>query len=305
MGRTLLLGHAGASWREWLKGNRHGRDLVLLDPADANFTVPGRLNLIKGDRVIESRFYGSLDAQRAPHMLIAGAIDLLGTASEDALVLLYAYRPTPLVRQLTLSLANMIRPECVLVATGTDFPANALPIGPDEVTLEASFPPVVQTAQRKAQWLKMLEGVQPHTVDLRGVTIDGTRLGCGRRLESLELLRLGFDGALWAEVSGRGLFVVTGCEPEDEQISRALDDLNCSRAYFTAPDAYEGMLCAFSRASGEDFGYGIVQRIDFEAGIAHILNSAEAPAPVRLLRLGSLRINERGSELQETRPWQV
>ena len=305
MGRTFLIANPKSTWREWLKANRRGRDLIILDPSDANLTVPGRLSLLRGDKLVESRFYGSLESARAPHVMVAGVVELLKAADEDVLIQLYAYRPTPLLRQLTLLLAHLIAPDVILLAKGTDLAANELPTGPEEVELEAGFPAMVQTAQRKAHWLKLLETCQSHEVELKDVAIDGVRLGSGRRLTREETDRLKFSDAHWAEVSGSSLFVVADSEPDQGQVARALDHLHCTRAHFAAPDAYDGLLCSFARANGVDFGMGMIQRIDFEAGVVYALNTAETPAPVRILRLGSLQINENGTELGESRPWQV
>ncbi len=305
MPRTLLIGHAGVSWREWLKANRKGRDLLLLDPADPNFGAPGRLTLWRGEKLLATRFFGSLDALRSPHIVAAVLAEFLSIAGEDVLIQLAPYRPTPLGHQLLLLLAAQAKADTILLANGTNAPCNAFPIGPEDVALEPAFPAMVQTAQRKAQWLKMLESCRPHEVDLRQVCIEGARLGSGQKLDPMSMMRGGIEEAHHAELIGSSLFVVSDDEPEDQEVARALDDLNASRAFFVTPSAYEGLLCSFARNNGEDFGYGMIQRIDFEAGIAHILNTAETPAPVRILRIGSLRINERGSELGETRPWQV
>jgi len=305
MGRTLLIGHPGVSWREWLKGNRKDRDLVVLDPSDADGAPPGRLVLLRGGKATQSRFYGSLDSNRAPHVLIAALAELLASAGEDALIQLPAHRPSPVGHQLLLMLAALAKPEHILMAEGTRAPCDAFPVGPEEVVLEKAFPPMVRAAQRKAHWLKMLEACRPHQVDLAKVCIEGTRLGSGQRLQRMDLMRSGLEDAVWAELTGASLFIISDEEPDETKISRALDDFHVSRVQFASPDAYNGLLCSFVRGNGEDFGYGVIERIDFESGIAHIKNSAEEPAPVRILRIGSLKIDASGSEHGEARPWQV
>ena len=56
----MLIGHAKVSWREWLKAHRKGRDLIVLDPADAELAPPGRFSLMRGDKVIAGRFFNTL-----------------------------------------------------------------------------------------------------------------------------------------------------------------------------------------------------------------------------------------------------
>lgn len=302
---VLLIGHAGVSWREWLKENQDRRDLIVLDPADASLTIPARLSLLKGDKAIASRFYGSIEPLRSPHVMVAALQQLLQVAGEDCLIQMPAYRSSPLAHQLLLVLAQLARPDEIIVAEGTNLPSNALPVGPEIVTLEPAFPAMVLAAQRKAHWLKLLETCRPHEIQLSELTIEGTRLGSGLRLGAAALDKLRLPGVKWAEIAGSSLFIVADDEPEEAAVARALDHLHASRAHFAAPESYDGLLCSFAKASGEDFGYGMIERIDFDEGVAHIQNTAETPAPVRILRVGSLRINAAGTELGEARPWQV
>jgi hypothetical protein len=305
MGRTLLLGTPQTSWREWLKANRKERDLICLDPADANAGVPARLTLFQAEKTIAWRFYGSLDAQRFPHVLVAGLPYLLAKAADDAIVESPAYRATPLNRAVAALIAQLVQPSEILLAQGSDLDRHGWPVGPHEVELQPDFPKTVKDAQRRAQWLKLLEACEEHELDLGGVSIEGARVGSGRRLHPDELLAGAIEGALHAELCGSSLFVVTNEVLADAQVSRALDHFHCTKVFFARPDDYSGLLCSFARDSGEDFGMGIVRSIDFEQRRARVLCTAVAPAPVRILRLGSLRLDEQGRELGEVPPWKV
>ena len=88
-------------------------------------------------------------------------------------------------------------------------------------------------------------------------------------------------------------------------MARALDRFHCERMVCVAPTAYEGLLCAFAREGGEPLGMGWIERIEFEKGLVHAYCTAVAPAPVRILQLGALRIDRDGNERGELRPWQV
>jgi polynucleotide 5'-kinase involved in rRNA processing len=68
---------------------------------------------------------------------------------------------------------------------------------------------------------------------------------------------------------------------------------------------YRNLLCSFAKQSGEDFGMGILTDIDWNSMRAYAQCTAVPPAPVRILRLGSLRVDSNGHELGEVRPWQV
>lgn len=304
-GRSLLIASPAESWREWLKQHRGDRDLLRLDPADPNFDAPARLSLHRGDRVIGWRFFGSLDVSRAPHVLLAAASELLSLAGEDALVQAFAYQPSPLRHQLALMLAQLIRPEQILIGQGCLLDQSALPVGPEVVELESAFQEMVGAAQRKAQWMKLREACEPHAVPLTQVAIEGARLGSGTRLTRTEIASAGLEAALYAERIGVTLFAVVESEPDASLVSRALDAFHCQRAHFVEPRAYDNLLCSFAKPSGEDFGMGFVDEFDWNAGTIRLACTAVPPAPVRILRLGSLKVGPKGDEFGEVRPWQV
>lgn len=304
MPRTLLLSSPEFAWRDWLKENRKDRDLVLLDPGDPAQTPPGKLTLWKNGKPVHWRFYGSLDPTRAPHVLVAGLAQMLSAASADAIVQLFPHRNTPLMRQVTMMCAQLAAPAEIFTPKGADLDLEGLPVGPEEVEIEAAFPPIVQQAQRKAQWMKLIENCSPHKVDLRYVAIEGTRLGSGRRIHSEQLANVGLDGQ-HAEVSGGTLLLIAETEPDDHVLGRALDIFHASRAIVQPASAYDHLLCSFARQEGEDFGFGIIENIDFANGVAQVRCTAVPPAPVRILRIGSLRVDPNGNEVGETKPWQV
>ncbi|MFX8860292.1 hypothetical protein ABTM70_19190, partial [Acinetobacter baumannii] len=90
---TLLIGHPGVTWRDWLKDNRKNRPLLCLDPTDPIQGVPAQLCLLPGSKPSISRFFGSLDAQRAPHVMIALVAEALRDHPDDLIVQLFPYRP--------------------------------------------------------------------------------------------------------------------------------------------------------------------------------------------------------------------
>ena len=305
MGKLLLVGGGSAAWADWLKDNRAGRDLVVLDPADAHYGAAGRLWVLRGIRPIYSAFYGSLDPQRAPHLLMAALHEFLGVVDDNALVQLYPMRATPLMRQMTQTVTSMVRPARILMPSDEPDDAICWPVGPEAVELIKPLPSLVLQAQRKAQWLKLIERSSRHEIPLDRLTIQGARLGSGRLLDSVMRQRAGLEEALRVEVCGSSLLVVTKGDLKEDQVTRALDITHTQRAHIVHPEDYENLLCALVRLSGEEFGYGRVEALDFEAGMAVVMADAVPPVPIPILRLGSLRVDADGRELGEVRPWQV
>jgi hypothetical protein len=305
MPRTLLLSSASFTWREWLKEHGKERDFLCLDSADPAQSPPGKLTLFRGGKPLYWRFYGSLDSSRAPHVLIAALAHMLDQAEPDCIVQLFPIRNAPLTRQLVALCSQLIRPDEVLAPAGSGLDLEGYPVGPEEVELDAAFPAIVQQAQRKAQWLKLIESCSDHDLQLRRVAIEGARLGSAKPIHPDELARAGLVDSLHAEVAGGTLLVVSEQEPEDAVIARALDVFHASRATVVAPSSYDNLLCSFARQDGEDFGFGIVKCIDFAGGIARVACTAVPPAPVRILRLGSFKVDLSAREVGEVKPWAV
>lgn len=305
MGRTLLISSPRSSWREWLKANRRGQDLICLDPTDPQQGVPGRLALFRGEHPIAVRFYGSLDAQRSPHVTVAAAASLLGRADGDVLIQLFAYRPTPTLHQTALIVADLVQPDKVLMGPEVQLELHAWQDVVEVIDLEDAVSPQVQHAQRKAQWLRLIEECEEHELDLKTTTLEGARLGSGEYLEKVDRERAGLHQALYAEKCGSNLLIVSPEEPNEAAVGRALDVTGCGRATFVEPDSYENLVCAFARTNGEEIGMGLIQRIDWTSRQMTVRCTAVAPTVVPILRIGSLRVDLDGRELPEVRPWQV
>lgn len=302
MARTLLIGGPDASWRELRKANP-AAPWLCLDPSDPDNGLLGRAVLHPEDRKAW-RFFGGLDPLRAPHVMVGIAAELMRSMPNEGFVQLFSVRAAPLVRETALWIARLVGPEKILVADADGLGLEGWPVGPEWVDAVRPYPWVVVEAQRKAHWLAVLEQCENHEFPLASVSVQGARLGSGEKLDVLELARCGVE-AQWAERSAGTLFAVVEENPKDEATNRALNVFDCKRVVYAEPSAYIGLLCAFSRQSGEDFGFGVIDHIDFPAGMVYSRTTAVAPAPVRILKLGGLRLGKAGSELGELRPWQV
>jgi len=291
---TFLVGSPHHSWREWLRDHRGGRDILCLDPDEPDLGFPSRLSLIRDGKPIYTRFFGGLDPQRAPHVLLAALAEALPLVRDDALVLGFKYRPTPTLRQTLLMLTQIARAGQILVPEGMEVSRHGFPVGPEDVELPSAFPPMVHHAQRKAQWLRLNEATEAHSIPLRDLPTEGARLGSGTvAIPSL------LPGCLYLEATGGTLLAVCPEEPFPENLARALDTTGATKALVVSPDEYDGLICAFCRDSGEEFGFGYIHSIDWSNFSANIRSTAIPPAPVRLLRIGGLRIDERGRERGE------
>lgn len=298
MGRTLLIAHPKTTWRDWLKDNRISRQLLIVDPADADHGTPARLLLIEGDRTKAWQFVGTTEPQNNPIAVLSSTAKLLQITSQDALILTYPLRLTPVLRQLAHSIAQLVQPEQILVPNGSRLDKQGWIIDPQSVELPPSLPPLVQDAQRRSRWIELYESGEDHTVDLDHVTTEGSRLGGGTRLAHK-------DFAEYGEVAAGTLHIVTSRKVPESEIGRVMDIAHARQTNFVDPSAYSGLICSFAHRNGSDFGMGVIKSFDPVKRQFQIRCQAVAPAPIKVLKIGSTRITDAGIELEQPKPWSV
>lgn len=300
---TLLIGSPNFTGREWVKSHRKDRDLLVVDPAEPNYGTPARVALIRGEKSIRWRFVGSLDPTRNPLAVLSGVASISSELQPDWIALLPAYRHSPVLRHLCLAIAQLLRPDEILVPDGSDFEGVGWTVGPQRVVLEAAFHGLVRSAQRRARWIELIEQAVPHEVPLDRVSIEGLRLGSGIEIPVASLQRTTLDRVLYAESFGQTSLLIADHELSPDEMATALDLTHAVTATVVEPQSYSGLLCSFADQEGVDFGMGILDSIDFTRRVIHTRCTAIPPAPVRILRVGSLRIDDSGKELGETKPW--
>lgn len=305
MARTLLVTGVKHTWREYLKTRREGRDVLVLDPADSHWGAPGRVALFRGEKLVDWRFVGCLDASKNPLAVLQGAAELLPLAQGDVLIQAPAFRRSPVLRQLLLGLAQWIQPEEILIPDGVDFGGEGWIVGPEPVLLEAEFPPMVVSAQRRARWLELLESCEDHEIPLDEVHFQGMRFGSGKRLPIDFFVRAGLEQVVWAESTQKTLVLISRKPLDDDQIASAMNIAHAAKVMLIDPICFSGHLCALSRQNGEHLGMGIIEEFDFVRGVARCRATAVAPAPVRTLQVGLLKLDSSGRELGEIRPWTI
>ncbi len=300
MPATLLVTDPRWTWRDWLKQNLADRDYVCLDVADADHGPAGRVFLLRNGKVRDWRLVGSVYANRNPVDLLVSAQRLISEA-ENPVISTFEMRESPVLRQMALAIAEVAGASEILVPEGSSFVHEPWPVAATPTQIKEDLPSAAVLAHRRSRWLEMLESCSRHTLELDHIGLYGVRLGSGRRLHGAPFDSLG----LQVEVYGQTLLVVTDHEPGEDAASDALNLAHATKLHLVSPEAYNGLVCSFVRGDGEDFGIGVVEQIDFEKRTASFLNTAVAPAPVRLVRIGSTRIDDTGKETGETKPWAV
>ena len=303
MAVTLLVGTPGASWREWLHENLAGRHFLNLDPGDPAQDPPARIALFHNGKPTAWCFFGGLEAERAPHLILSALQTLLPLAQAELVVQLFPLKGSPLMVQVARSLVQALQPSEIVVPEGAALPNLGGP-NPTPVTLPEPLSPQVHAAQRKARWLKLLESCTEQLLRLDQLRIEGARLGAGASHPPTRAAAEP-DELLHVETTGHTVLIVSESEPSDALIARTLDRTHASRAVLATPASYQNLLVAFARESGEDFAIGILQEIDFKKGTVTLLADSVPPSPVKILRIGVLRLSPTGDELGRIEPWQV
>ncbi|RYG39503.1 hypothetical protein EON81_00690 [bacterium] len=289
--RTLLVGTATSSWKEWLREHLGDEDLILIHPADASHGFPARYVRLREGKVRDARFFGSLDPLRAPHVTV-GTIARFSRNVSDALLLLGDLGRSPLARQTFEAVLDAYGPQKILA------PVGGHPWCPaEEMELASSPAPAVHHAQRRAHWIDLLERSQRHELTTVGLRFEGTRLGTGEPLA--------IEGAIHAEKIGSTLYAIVEGEFDERAISIALDRTGANKAHFVQPETFRGLLCGLVRENGEEAGVGIIESFDLAGGTVVVRSPAVPPLPVAMLRIGALRLDREGNEVGELRPWAV
>ncbi|MFX8278007.1 hypothetical protein ABTL45_19265, partial [Acinetobacter baumannii] len=71
------------------------------------------------------------------------------------------------------------------------------------------------------------------------------------------------------------------------------------------PDDYVDLVCALSDQEGHDLGIGTIQRLDLETARLYLKNTAVAPAYPQILKVGTTKVDGKGRETGEIKPWSL
>lgn len=303
MPTTLLLGGSQHRWSSWLEQNLGRRPLLVLDPANAEFGTPGCVTLVQGGERKDWRFVGSIDPSRQPMSLLAAAAEFRET--DHLVALTFAPRPNPTARQLLQAIAQVIGPSEILGPKDEAWEREGWPVGPAEVTLDKALPSVVNQAQRRARWIEAQEDSSLIDVRLGEVTTQGARLGGGELLHRDPFWAKEFPEVIWAERAAGTLLLVCKGHLNDDQVGVATRHAECARVQLAHESDYEHLFCALCRENGEHLAPGFIERADLAKERLIVRANVTENAGVRLLKIGSLRVDGEGRELGECKPWSI
>jgi polynucleotide 5'-kinase involved in rRNA processing len=311
--RVLVVGAAGSGHREAASqlADSLGAWLLNLDPADQDPLPPCTITLRAPDGALDqTHFVGSLSLIHDPlasQHAVWSAIERAGNAPLVAALPIQAVTPVGVhaLRMIT----RALRPaRCIRVG---DMAVEHI-LGVTEVEEHSAtqdrLGPRADRPKRKAWWTEYLARCSDHEVPLNTVRVRGGRLGAGIRLspaDVAEIRRIGVEGAVYAEVCGNTLFILTNEAQGSDYALEAADAFGCQTAHLAAASSYRGLVVAAENAAGKVFAVGRNREFDPFRLTFHVLAPIEPPMPIETLLLGRLRIGEDGDEIGVLKPWQV
>ena len=294
MPRILCVLDQRWTWKGWLERNRRNKPVLTFDPS----VLPARVTLQRDGSIHAWRFVGTTSPARNPISVMGGSVALSYQANEDWIGFIFDPGQNLILNQLAVELSQALRVTQVIVPKGSGLDAKGWPVGAEPVELEEGYPSMVREAQRRAQWLDVLQASEDHVVELTEVSTLGARLGAG---EVVPLDRP--DALCWKY--GQNLHLVSERPPGEPETARLLSWHKAKTLSHATPVDYEGLVCSLADQEGNDLGIGAIESLEVATGTLKIKNTAVAPAHARLLRLGTTRIDAKGREQGEVKPWSL
>jgi hypothetical protein len=294
MGVTLLVTDARFSWRSFV--TERASDWISLDVSLPESGPAGRVTAWSGGKLKAWRFVGTTDPSLNPLSVLTAVPALAASVGGHPWVVSPPFPPTPFGRHMGLCLAELVRPVRVLTPAGSALHEWPWPVGAEEIELPHELPPLVREAQRRAQWMALIERSTEHTFRLGDVAVTGARLGSGRRLGSAEG---------WAEATGHTLLVISSRSIDDGEVSGLMDSGHSHKLCFNRPEDYAGLLCSLARQDGEDFAMGFLKTFDADSGTLRVSTEAVEGAAPKIIKLGLTKLDASGRELGAPRPWSL
>jgi hypothetical protein len=294
MARVLCVLDSRWSWKAWLERNRKNRPVLTFDPG----VLPARATLSQSERLAGWRFVGTTSAPRNPIGVMGAGLALAHQAGEDWIGFLFDPGQNLVLNQLALEMAQALRVTHVLVPRGSQLETHGWPVGAETVELEEGYPAMVRDAQRRAQWLEVFQAAEDHTVELAAVHVLSGRLGAGIPVPMPD------PGAL-AWKYGPNLHVVSARSLTPSETDRLTAQHKVKQVSHATPDDYIDLVCSLADQEGQDLGIGTVQHLDLETATLVIKNTAAAPAHPQILKLGTTKVDAKGRETGEIKPWSL
>jgi polynucleotide 5'-hydroxyl-kinase GRC3/NOL9 len=181
--------------------------------------------------------------------------------------------------------------------------ASVTVLAPSEAA--TSKPPALRRARRAARFAHYLKDARPHVIDARRVVATDGWLFTGRTVEPARLraasTALQVD-VIHGEETPEGIRLATR-RAVSQFPHAALRELFGSRRIGITPvTVFQNLLVGLMEEGGRLVEIGLLQDVDFAAGLLHVLTPLRSQGALRVLRYGRVRLRANGSEIGPVRP---
>ncbi len=309
----LIVGAPGSGHRliAQTRAESRGAYCLNLDPSDQDPLPPYCLSLCgPGGALVSAQFVGSTQLVHDPLSVFLGVYRTVGVVQEGEICAALPIQSlSPVSVHMYRALWRALQPQSV-IAVGDVTLRHILGKDPDdrEPPRPDRLGPRAEKPKRKAWWAEYLARSHKHKFTLQQTRLVGSRLGAGQPLsakEMIELREVGFPEAIYAELCGTSLTIVTGHRHESDAAPRAADHFGCETAHLIAPGTLVGLVVGLIGPKGRFLGVGRISEFDTSNAVLVVQAAGEPPLVIEEVQLGRIRVGPDGEELGYLKPWQV
>lgn len=170
-------------------------------------------------------------------------------------------------------------------------------------------PPAFRAQRRAGRFARYFQEAELRLYHFDDVAMTGTWMNAGSAVPP-HLLRFASNAlgvrVYYAEQCDRHLGLVTNALPAGDQgMGLVLEQFRAQAITITPAGRLRHLLTGLSDGNGRLLGLGLVESIDFRRRQIGLVTPIRAPAAVRLLQLGILRLRPDGTEVGTIRPGDV
>ncbi|MCX7925826.1 MAG: Clp1/GlmU family protein [Fimbriimonadales bacterium] len=215
-------------------------------------------------------------------------------------------------RAYKIMLVDLLRPQAIVALQRADELEpilGALRLRADWKLYELSVPKTIlrkspphRAQHRRVAFARYFEKALSHTLPLEQFRFIGRRLGSGQPLSEARKRFLADQiraELLHAETIGDSLHLIVRQPLSDAQIETLMTLANVNKLVMLPQSAYHNLLVGLIDYTGQCYGLGLIETLDYKARTLTVLSPVRSVQPVRWVQLGYLRILPDGTELGE------
>ncbi len=165
--------------------------------------------------------------------------------------------------------------------------------------------PELRAARRRASFSAHFSGAATHKIRLDEVSTWNSLFGTGRPMK-WQYMKFMQDALkcriLHAEVSAKGVFAVAEHRCSRSGLQEIEEEFKTQNVVVTPGEAFNNLLVGLADGQGNTMDVGLVEAVDFQQRIMYVVSPIKTVTPVRVVKLGSIRVTKEGQEIGSVTP---